>query len=83
MPRLAEKKTCRFLCVFVEGGEGIFTAKPVDFSAANDYDEGYGELFIPAHYEGKERTVFMDSDPYSNTAWNRRSAVAPACLLRA
>lgn len=35
------------------------------------------------HHEGKERTVFMDSDPYSNTAWNRRSAVAPVCLLRA
>ena len=35
------------------------------------------------HHEGKERTVFMDSDPYSNTAWNRRSAVAPVCLMRA
>ena len=70
-------------CAFLSKGRRNFSGKPVDFSAANDYDEGYGELFIPAHYEGKERTVFMDSDPYSNTAWNRRSAVAPACLLRA
>ena len=55
------KKSRRFLCVFVEGGEGIFSGKPVDFFAANDYDESYGELFISAIM--RERSV-----PFSWTA---------------
>ena len=46
---------------FCRRGRRNFSGKPVDFFAANDYDESYGELFISAIM--RERSV-----PFSWTA---------------
>ena len=42
-----QKKIQADFCAFLsKKAERIFSAEPVDFFAANDYDEGYGELFL-------------------------------------
>ena len=42
-----KKKIRADFCAFLsKKAERIFSAEPVDFFAANDYDEGYGELFL-------------------------------------
>ena len=61
MPRLMEKNQGDFCAFLSKKAERIFSAEPVDFFAANDYDESYGELFISAIM--RERSV-----PFSWTA---------------
>ena len=57
-----QKKIQADFCAFLsKKAERIFSAEPVDFFAANDYDESYGELFISAIM--RERSV-----PFSWTA---------------